>query len=185
MPYFQPQRSQKLSILDLGFLSSQRRIMENKLSIPPNSHRLDWAERLESLKAAAFGAIAATLVFSLLIQLNGWLVLPQFSVMAGLPTWGSGARLLASGAIAQLSGALFAITYRYIIRQDQNPHLRSGAVGAFGLVRGLAQVDMGLHANLPGPALALLVGESFVLFGGIQWLLEWAIANQWVRPFKG
>lgn len=159
--------------------------MENKLSITPHSHRLDWAERLESLKAAAFGAIAATLIFSLLIQLNGWLIVPQIPILAGLPTWATGPRLLASGAIVQLSGALFAITYRYIIRQDQNPHLRSGAVGAFGLVRGLAQVDMGLHADLSWPALALLVGESFVLFGGIQWLLEWAIANQWVRPFKG
>lgn len=141
-----------------------------------------WVERWQSLKAGVMGAIAAALIFGLLLQVNAWvtLQLPQF---AGLLTGQSGVAVLVSGAIAKLSGFLFAVTYRYVIRRDQNPHLRSGAVGAFGLVRGLAMVEMSWQQLHPC-VLGMLVIESFLLFGGIRLVLDWSFAQGWLSPLQ-
>ncbi|MBF2027233.1 MAG: hypothetical protein IGS48_10760 [Oscillatoriales cyanobacterium C42_A2020_001] len=144
--------------------------------------RNTWAERWQSLKAGILGAIAAALMFGILVQLNS-IASAQLGWLAGLPTWGDGLALLLNGAIAKLSGFLFAVTYRYIIRQDQNPHLKAGAVGAFGLVRGLALVEMGMHSQATALELVMLVVESFLLFGGIRIVLDWALLQGWIKPF--
>ncbi|NJN88715.1 MAG: hypothetical protein HC881_23575, partial [Leptolyngbyaceae cyanobacterium SL_7_1] len=49
--------------------------------------------------------------------------------------------MLLQGAIALATGFLFGVSYRYIVRQDENSHLKSGAILAFGIIRGLAQID--------------------------------------------
>lgn len=77
------------------------------------------------------------------------------------------------------SGFLFGATYRYIVREDQNPHLQRGAVGAFALVRTLAiahQGEDGLH-------LAAIGLENFLIFGLSQQTLQWAIGAGWLLPF--
>jgi hypothetical protein len=78
--------------------------------------------QLVGLQAAAVSTLAGTLAslpFSLVVD-GGW----------GLGT------LLSQGGIV-LSCLLFGVTYRYIIRRDLgNLQLKSGAVAAFGLVRG-------------------------------------------------
>ena len=145
------------------------------------------AERIESLKAGLLGAAIATLTFSLMTLsdrllfqgpewaethqipiLNDWLVTPEFI----------------SGAIAALAGFLFGVTYRYIVRQDDNPHLKSGAVLAFGLVRGLAQVDTVLAHQSDPLLLVILTGESVLLFAIAQVGLEVAFRQGWVKPFS-
>lgn len=146
------------------------------------SWRNTWAERWQSLKAGTLGAIVAALMFGILVQLNS-VASAQMGGLTGLPTWENGVLLIADGAIAKLSGFLFAVTYRYIMRQDQNPHLKSGAVGAFGLVRGLALVELGLQTQASPLVLVALVVESFLLFGGVRFVLDWAIAQGWIKPF--
>jgi len=141
-----------------------------------------WAERWQSLKTGAMGAIAAAFMFGVLLQFNS-LATFQFPELTGLLTWQDGVAVFLSGAIAKFSGFLFAVTYRYIIRQDQNPHLRSGAVGAFGLVRGLALVEMSWQQATPA-ALVILVVESFMLFGAIRVVLDWSFAKRWISPFN-
>ena len=44
--------------------------------------------------------------------------------------------------VAALDAGLFAIVYRYCIRDDDNPMLNQGVVGAFVLARALARVDV-------------------------------------------
>jgi hypothetical protein len=146
---------------------------------------LSWRERLESLKAGMVGAIAAGVLFSLLKLLNTKLLtvyLPATRFQTNHP-WGI--PLLISLAIAVLAGFLFAVTYRYVIRQDRNMHLGSGAVMAFGLVRGLAQLDVGVQAQLPPLALVLMVVESVALFAGLRLVLDWAIGQRWLQTFSG
>ncbi len=145
------------------------------------------AERLESVKAGLVGALTAGVIFGALLLAQGWLSLRFAQFAAGSPGVDN-LRLLIGGAIAALSGFLFGITYRYIIRQDQNPHLKSGAVLAFGLVRGLALVEGTLHepiALLPGTLLplALLGADSLLLFAGTRLVLDSALADGWVKPF--
>ncbi|MGA7932336.1 MAG: hypothetical protein WCA35_02030 [Kovacikia sp.] len=143
---------------------------------------MTWIERVESIKAGILGALAAGLVFGVAILMNR-LLTPDFQPLAGMFIEMDRLNWLLSGAIALLSGFLFGITYRYIIRQDENPHLRSGAVLAFGLVRGMAQIDTGWTVQknlLPFIVLGL---ESLLLFVAARMLLDLAFHQSWVKPF--
>ena len=151
------------------------------IAAKPETAELTWAERWQSLQAGGLGAIAAALILGLLTAMNTALV-PQMPILTGLLTWRDGIGVVVGGTIVELSGFLFAVTYRYIIRQDQNPHLKSGAVGAFGLVRGLALVEMSWPQAHPALLIGL-VAESFLLYGGIRLVLDWAFARGWLRPF--
>lgn len=161
-------------------------VTDGSQKIIPTSHTstLSWQERWESLKAGMVGAIAAGLLFSLLTLLETKLLtlyLPA-SLSGFNRSWGTS--FLISLAIAMLAGFLFAVTYRYVIRQDQNFHLGSGAVMAFGLVRGLAQVDVGVQAQVPPIPLVMMVLDSVLLFAGLRLGLDWAIAQGWLKPFS-
>ena len=142
---------------------------------------IDLAERLESVKAGLVGALAATTMFGALVLVNRWLLIPRVVQLAPLQ-FEAAFTVLTSGAIAALSGFLFGITYRYIIRQDKNPHLNSGAVLAFGLVRGFTQAESKLEtiALLP---LVILGAESVLLFAGARLVLDWTLFQGWVKPF--
>lgn len=137
---------------------------------------VDSLERIESLKAGTLAALSVSLAYGIVLLSNS-LVLAELQVTNGV-------NFLVRMAIAWLSGFLFGVTYRYIIRDDSNPHLKTGAVFAFGLVRGLAQVDVGL--NLPDTfwSFVLMGGESILLFAIARLTLDFAISNSWVKPFK-
>lgn len=140
-----------------------------------------WQERIESLKTGVVGAIACTLaaIAFTALELSCWPHLRPQPELGALP-WAS-----LGWAIAAATGFLFAITYRYVIRQDPSPHLRSGAVLAFGLVRGLAQVEMG--EAFQGEALLLLLslGESLGLVAIARVILDRGLAQGWIKPFQG
>ena len=140
------------------------------------------AERLESLKAALCGATCAGLLSLAQLISHRW-PLTSLPPLRDLLSSLAGLTLLVTGAIALLSGALFALTYRYAIRRDDNPQLKAGVVLAFTLVRGLAQVDAGSAiAQNFWPFLAAC-GESLVLFGGCAIALNLALRWQWLQPF--
>jgi hypothetical protein len=148
------------------------------------------AERIESLKAGIVAAAAMGVALAGILGL-GW----------SLPI-GTGPTSIwwLEGASALIAGFLFGITYRYIVRQDQNSHLKSGAILAFGLVRGLAQISPMIAEGLrpiDGPLLldsvllldvgrcGLIVLESIVLFATAQLALDQALHRGWVQPFQG
>ncbi|CAK9226994.1 unnamed protein product [Sphagnum troendelagicum] len=134
------------------------------------------AERVESGKAAAVSTLAGTLAslpFSLVVD-GGW----------GLGT------LLSQGGIV-LSCLLFGVTYRYIIRRDLgNLQLKSGAVAAFGLVRGIGQIDAtqalvgfsetGIDKVLTA---ALEAGESMIIFAFAALAVDYCLRERLVSPF--
>jgi hypothetical protein len=140
-------------------------------------------ERIESLKSGIVGAIATTIAF-LLFWVGTALLTPSLeapwhswvNLSADLAVWIGGV-----GAIG--SGFLFGVTYRYIIRTDVNSHLKSGAVLAFGLVRGFAQVEVGLSLQGTLEALVLLATESIMMFAIARLLLDWSLQQGIVKPF--
>lgn len=146
--------------------------------------RTPLAERVESVKAGVMGAGGAGLAFGLAALGRTWLSTFHLAALAGFQNQPELWQSLVSGGIVVLSGFLFAITYRYIIRQDRNPHLKSGAVLAFGLVRGLAQVEGQAFAQgAPLPALLTLM-ESLLVFAIARIVLDWALNQGWLKPFK-
>lgn len=166
------------------FVDAMTHVPHDRADFEQSSYfKSDWVERWQSLKAGTLGAIAISLAFILLIGLHSMFLLANGGVGLPLLTWQDGTQWIVSGAIAALSGFLFAVTYRYVVRHDQNPHLKSGAVGAFSLVRGLAQAETIWHRQANFPILAVIVLESFLLFGIVRVVIDIALQQSWIHPF--
>lgn len=139
------------------------------------------AERIESLKAGTLAALSFTLTYSFITVGNSLVLAESFTPLSALqvPT---PLDLLIRLAVAWLSGFLFGVTYRYIIREDSNPHLKDGAVLAFGLVRGLAPVE-GQQNLIDAFWLVGVLGiETILCFLLARFTLDWAIHHGWIKP---
>lgn len=155
-----------------------------------DSSNFSAAERVESLKAGAVAALSCLFGFWA-IALGNTLILGQWwDSLAGLQVRAIDLNFALRWAMALVGGFLFGVTYRYAIRRDVNPQLKSGVVLAFGLVRAFGQLDAGLSlegGKMPGlPELLLFaVGgvESVVLFAIAGLVLDWAIGRSWIKPF--
>jgi hypothetical protein len=137
------------------------------------------AERLESLKAGIIGGLSVSLAFLITSLVNNLVLAKYFPTLTSLHrdiNW----YWWLSAAIAGVSGLLFGVTYRYIIRTDENPQLKSGGVLAFGLVRGLTQLDAA-DAVFPGVVLA---GESVLWFVMAGIVINTTMQLGWVKAFK-
>jgi hypothetical protein len=145
-------------------------------------------ERIESVKAGLIAAMAGTVVTI------GVLVGEYFGASLGLTLgdlgFAHGLDWLQSGvrvAIAIVSAFLFGATYRYVIRQDVNPHLKSGVVAAFVVVRALSQLE-GAQALVSFPMMPWLPSLWILLHSGLLfWLartsLDFALHRGWVKAF--
>lgn len=144
---------------------------------PVNSTNFTPAERLESLKAGTLAATVAgctVLLFSLGHRLLGLWPAESLTILA------------IKGISSLLSGFLFGVTYRYIIRRDRNPQLKAGAVFAFGFIRTLAQLE-GLFSQefrQNWLEIAIQSGESFAFFAIVAGFLEVAFQKSWIQPFN-
>jgi hypothetical protein len=131
-------------------------------------------EHIESVKAGSLSGVAAGIVDGM-------------TILVGRSIWHEYSRsLLSLGlevAIAIVCGFLFGVTYRYIIRTDRNDHLNSGAVLAFGLVRGLAQLDVNEFTLSQVWMDCLIVGKSIFMFAIAQYTLDYALNSSWILPF--
>jgi lipoprotein signal peptidase len=134
------------------------------------SMEITLKERIESLKAGGIAGIAFGITYGLSVLVNRAFGLNAEETLIKL-------------AIALLSGFLFGVTYRYIIRTDSNSHLKEGAILAFGLVRGggLAEMTDPLLDN--GVFLAIVLLEGIIGFAIARFCLDIALARQWLKPF--
>lgn len=142
-------------------------------------------DRIESLKAAALTGAIAGLTGAGLLYLHraaavGWATAATSLIhgLAGITFW-------VSVAIAALSGALFGITYRYAVRQDNSSFLRSGVIFAFSLVRGLALVNVGAAVSMMGWPFLVAITESLLMFSLAAALLELALRRGWIAMVAG
>lgn len=142
----------------------------------PQSETISIAEaRIASIKSGLIGAIAIGLVATATTWISTVPAVPLASPNTSL-SW------FVNLAVAISSGFFFGVTYRYIVRQDDNLHLSSGAVGAFGMVRSLAIIET-LWQDAFTPLLWLLVaGESFLWFAVARYALDFAIQQDWIQP---
>ncbi|MEM7063609.1 MAG: hypothetical protein AAF572_10650 [Cyanobacteria bacterium P01_B01_bin.77] len=136
-------------------------------------------ERIESVKAGIIAAVVGNMISLLCLGLEILVIAHRLSIRS---IFQGGQRV----AIATVCCFLFGVTYRYIVRQDPNPHLRSGAVGAFALTRSLSQLEnTDLSSSSPTDALfwVLPMIESFGLFLAVRLMLDWSLRHRWLRPF--
>ncbi|XP_062074636.1 uncharacterized protein LOC133778657 [Humulus lupulus] len=132
-------------------------------------------ERLESVKAASIAAIVGTLA-SLPISLT------QVSTTS---------ELILPLAITFASCALFGVTFRYTIRRDlDDVHLKTGAVAAFGVVKGLAALSAGQPLELNTESLlshafdgATYVSQNLFVFAFAAVGLDYCFKARLLSPF--
>lgn len=135
----------------------------------------DKVERIESVKAGSLSGITAGISYGSIAMIEIF-SLPEYSrslISLGL-----------EAAISIVTGFLFGVTYRYIVRTDRNDHLNSGAVLAFGFVRGLAQIDVSKFELAQIWLDGLVVGKSILLFSIARYLLDRALVAGWILPFS-
>jgi hypothetical protein len=124
---------------------------------------ITFSDRWQSLKIGILGALGFTGCFSLLGFLEAYFL--------AFPAEESFLPIKIMTEI--LAGFLFAVTYRYLIRDEVNSHLKDGAVFAFGLVRGFSPWEMGSNFTL----LSLFLGQNMLAFLLTRWLLD--LAFRW------
>ena len=133
-------------------------------------------ERIESIKGGVTAAVAFAIADLGIVLVNTFAFnLSNFNLIpvSSLEDW------LVRAIIAVISGFLFGVTYRYIIRSDRNSHLQDGAVLAFGLVRGLALAE-GKTISL---LLLVLIIESIISFVIARIVLDFALSRKLIKPF--
>lgn len=135
----------------------------------------DSLERIESLKAGSLSGVTAGVGYGTIVMIDRLLLHGH-----SLPLISLGLEI----GIAIATAFLFGVTYRYIIRTDENNRLNSGAVLAFGLARGLAQVNIQEFGMIDLLMNGVLVGESVLLFTLCRYAIDYALSAQWILPFK-
>ena len=142
------------------------------------------AERIESLKAGMLAGLCLTIAFFLTTMVNNLVLATKFKQLSSLATDSFNLQWLLSVGIVCFSGLLFGVTYRYIIRADNNPQLKAGGVLAFGLVRGLTLVEVGLSDSRSVLPFVVLGVESILWFGFAAFFLDTAMQLGWIKPFE-
>ena len=142
--------------------------------------------RIESIRAGLLGAgavaVAAGFAWASLIAVGSVLPSRENVQAISLPVASTLVEWLMNLAVAICSGFFFGVTYRYIVRRDDNLHLGSGAVGAFAFVRALAQIEALWNNTFALPLWLLVTGESFLWFAAARYTLDWAIEKDWIKP---
>ena len=119
-------------------------------------------ERIESIQVGSISALAFLVPYLLFLTVDRLFLGESITLI--------GAFVKISGAI--ISGFLFGVTYRYVVRNDDNPHLKDGTVAAFALVRGLVPLQLSTDLIADSGRLSLFLGESFICFLSSRLLLE-------------
>jgi hypothetical protein len=139
-------------------------------------------ERIESVKAGIIGAGAFAIAQLVVILARNLII--TFVIEHSSTTIVFNVEWLLQLAIGAVSGFLFGVTYRYIIRDDRNSHLNDGAVLAFGLIRGLALIEDNFDLAALS-SLIILVVQSIICFAIARLILDLAIIRKLIKPFKG
>lgn len=152
---------------------------------------MNISERIDSLKAGILGAITVgfTLILTLIFHALIFSKWSKDQMILSLIT--PDIKTLISMGMIMFSGFLFGVTYRYIMREDENFHLQSGAIIAFGLVRSLGQMEIGFNILSPdlsptflvssGGQWLILILENLLLFGVAAMSLDQGIQRGWIK----
>ena len=122
-----------------GFLTLQTMPRNSRLYDSTNnndSEKFGFFQRIESIKCLAIGGISGSIGFALVGFIQDIII--EHSTLA---QWEFDTDM------AALQGGLFAIVYRYCIRQDTNPQLNQGVLGAFVLTRTLSSINVPTYCS--------------------------------------
>jgi hypothetical protein len=156
--------------------------------------KFGFGQRIESVKCLALGAVAGSLALAPFSLIGDVFFL---NVLAPIQTNGV-AQWEFDTDMSALQAGLFAIVYRYCIREDENPQLNQGVIGAFVVTRALSRVVVSsscsavvLNCGAPlGYFDWSMIGqvvingaEATAMFGATAYAVDWAMAKGWLSKF--
>lgn len=160
-----------------------------------NKDKFGFGQRIESLKCLVLGAIVGSFALAPLAFL-GDVVLPLPYPTNPIAQWEF------DNDMAGFQTGLFAIVYRYAIRQDgtTNPQLNQGVVAAFAVTRTLSRIVTPTYCTAItlncGPPLGYfdwsMLGqlsinyiESAAMFAATAAAMDWAMNKGFISKFPG
>ncbi|KAL9179010.1 hypothetical protein ACHAXT_011983 [Thalassiosira profunda] len=151
-----------------------------------DNNKFSFFQRIESTKTALLGLV------------SGGILSTPFIALHDIPAYGAASWEFDTD-MGSLQSALFAIVYRYCVREeDDNEMLNQGVVGAFVVTRTLSRVRVPSYCTAAplecGDPLGyfdwdmiqqlVLNGlESVALFGGAALAMEYAYGKKWISKF--
>jgi hypothetical protein len=139
-------------------------------------------ERNESLKAGILAALSFAVADLVFILVNTFVLARQWEFLSPLQV-SININIFLQTGIGAITGLLFGITYRYIIRGDNNSHLKDGAILAFGIVRALALLETTIIFTDRFWSWTILSIESIICFAIARWSLDFALKRKLIKPF--
>eukprot|EP00587_Corethron_hystrix_P010896 CAMPEP_0113305020 /NCGR_PEP_ID=MMETSP0010_2-20120614/4800_1 /TAXON_ID=216773 ORGANISM="Corethron hystrix, Strain 308" /NCGR_SAMPLE_ID=MMETSP0010_2 /ASSEMBLY_ACC=CAM_ASM_000155 /LENGTH=202 /DNA_ID=CAMNT_0000159327 /DNA_START=167 /DNA_END=775 /DNA_ORIENTATION=+ /assembly_acc=CAM_ASM_000155 len=181
--------------LPFGALKISQKTQSPLVARSASDSDFDFAQRIESTKAGLLGLLAGGFALAPFAALDDVLFGRALDGldMDGVAQWEFDTDM------GSIQGALFAIVYRYCVREDTNPMLNQGVVGAFVLVRTLPRVivpnscsAVPLRCGEPlgyfnwgmlGQS-ALGFVESAALFGAVAFAMDYCFEKKLIDKFR-
>lgn len=153
-----------------------------------------FGQRIESTKALVVGAVAGGVALTPFSAIHNIFLDGGEHVLNGVAQWEFDTDM------GSVEAGLFAIVYRYCVREDKNPMLKDGVVGAFALVRILSKIQIPIYCSAAplscGAPLeyfdwdmlsqAFFGGlESLALFGAASAAMEYCFKRNIISKFRG
>lgn len=101
--------------------------------------KFSFGQRIESIKCVVVGALSGGIALAPFTALHDIALGPEFS--NGVAQWEFDTDM------GSLEAALFAIVYRYCIREDENIMLNQGVIGAFCVTRTLSRIRVSSYCT--------------------------------------
>lgn len=159
-----------------------------------DDNKFGFLQRIESVKCLVIGAIAGSFALVPFSLLHNLLFLPPNFQTNPIAQWEF------DNDMAGFMTGLFAIVYRYCIREDDNEQLQQGVVGAFVVTRTLSRILVPTYCSAIvlncGPPfgyfdwsmisqLAINGAESAAMFAATAAAINYAIEKGWLTKFPG
>ena len=186
-------------ILPLAQSFAPTRPFPHHTSLPATSsdeEKFGFVQRIDSGKSFVVGALVGSFAGAIPEGIHQLVLAPLWSLPGATL-----AQFEFDNDTAALLTGLFAIVYRYGLRQDTtNPQLNQGLIGAFVLTRTLPRVVLPSYCTAItlncGPPLGyvdwnvlaqLIVNgaESAIMYGATAWAMDRCMEKGWISRFPG
>ena len=126
-------RSKRKQTVDNSNTSQEE--LEKETKAMKEKEKFSFGQRIESAKTGVVGLVSGGFAAAPIIALHD-LVFADYTIINGVAQWEFDTDM------GSIEAALFALVYRYCVREDENEMLGQGCIGAFVIVRTLSRIRL-------------------------------------------
>jgi len=193
-PFVLTKQTKPLSLTSPDNKIRCKRLIQSLHAYRDKSDKFSFAQRIESTKTGVVGLLAGGIALTPVAAIHD-IVFPGDSIPGGAAQWEFDTDM------GSIETALFAIVYRYCVREGEetNEMLGMGVVGAFVLVRTLSRVRVSSYCSFAPLDCGAPLGyfdwdmiqqsafsglESVVMFGATAAAMEYCYKRRIISRFE-